>query len=478
MTESSARCVIGRYENRFGGDRAGRTGGKECQGVEKLGGEHTGESGSVRQVLGASLVGTVVEWYDFFVYTTAAALIFGQLFFPEQTPLIGTLLAFGTYAIGFLARPVGGVFCGHYGDRIGRKSMLVLTLLVMGVATFLIGLLPTYATVGVWAPILLVALRFLQGFAVGGEWGGATLMAVEYAPEGKRGLYGGFPGMGIPLGLVLATAVFSFFAAISGDGFVTWGWRGPFLLSIVLVGVGLFIRLRILETPAFRQMQESGGESRMPIVEVLTDYWRSILLTMGAFFLVNGGFYLVITFMLTYGTETVGVDRGVMLTGNLIAAGVETVAIGVFAALSDYVGRRPIYLSAAVFLGLFAFPMFWMVNTGNAVVIWLALSIATASLGAMYGPMGAFFCEMFDTKVRYSGASLGYQLASVFAGGLAPFVSVALLARFGYAAVALYLISMAIITVVAVYLATETYRRDLYSEEVEGAAATGAPVSS
>lgn len=440
--------------------------------MEKLGGEHTGESGSVRQVLGASLVGTVVEWYDFFVYTTAAALIFGQLFFPEQTPLMGTLLAFGTYAIGFLARPVGGVFCGHYGDRIGRKSMLVLTLLVMGVATFLIGLLPTYSTVGVWAPILLVALRFLQGFAVGGEWGGATLMAVEYAPEGKRGLYGGFPGMGIPLGLVLATAVFSFFAAISGDGFTTWGWRGPFLLSIVLVGVGLFIRLRILETPAFRRMQESGGESRMPIVEVLTGYWRSILLTMGAFFLVNGGFYLVITFMLTYGTETVGVDRGVMLTGNLIAAGVETVAIGVFAALSDRVGRRPIYLSAAVFLGLFAFPMFWMVNTGNAVVIWLALSIATASLGAMYGPMGAFFCEMFDTKVRYSGASLGYQLASVFAGGLAPFISVALLARFGYAAVALYLIAMAVITVVAVYLATETYRRDLYSEEIEGAAAT------
>ena len=442
--------------------------------MERLGGEDRGDSTSVRQVLAASLIGTTIEWYDFFIFTTAAALVFGPLFFPEQTPLIGVLLAFGTYAVGFVARPVGGIAAGHYGDRIGRKSMLVMTLVVMGAATFLIGLLPTHAVIGVWAPILLVALRFLQGFAVGGEWGGATLMAVEYAPEGRRGLFGGFPGMGIPLGLVIATAVFSIFSSLPDEQFLAWGWRVPFLLSIVLVAVGLFIRLRILETPAFRQMQESGGASRLPIVEVITDYWRSILLTMGAFFLVNGGFYVVITFMLTYGTETVGVDRGVMLTGNIIAAGVEVVAIGVFAALSDYVGRRPIYLAAAVFLGLFTFPMFWMINTGSAPVIWLALSIATASLGAMYGPMGAFFCEMFDTKVRYTGASFGYQLASVFAGGFAPLISVALLARFGYVAVALYMIAMAVVTVVAVYLATETYRRDLYREEVEGQAATGA----
>ena len=442
--------------------------------MQRLGGENTGNSTSVKQVLAASLIGTTIEWYDFFIFTTAAALVFGQLFFPEQTPLMGTLLSFGTLAVGFFARPVGGIAAGHYGDKIGRKSMLVMTLVVMGVATFLIGLLPTHAVIGIWAPILLVALRFLQGFAVGGEWGGATLMAVEYAPEGRRGLFGGFPGMGIPLGLVIATAVFAVFSSLPDEQFLTWGWRVPFLLSILLVAVGLFIRLKILETPAFRQMQESGGESRLPIVEVVKDYWRSILLTMGAFFLVNGGFYVVITFMLTYGTETIGVERGVMLTGIMIAAGVEIVAIGVFAALSDYVGRRPIYISAAVFLGLFTFPMFWMINTGSAPVIWLALSIATASLGAMYGPMGAFFCEMFDTKVRYSGASFGYQLASVFAGGLAPFISVALLDRFGYVSVALYMIAMALITVVAVYLATETYRRDLYRDEIEGAAATGA----
>ena len=429
--------------------------------MEALGGEHTGERTSVRQVVTASLVGTTIEWYDFFIYGTAAALIFNQLFFPGSEPLAGTLLAFGTYAVGFAARPFGGIFCGHFGDKIGRKSMLVMTLIVMGIATFAIGLLPTHATIGVWAPLLLVALRFLQGFAVGGEWGGATLMAVEYAPPGRRGFYGAWPGMGIPAGLVLATAVFSIFQMLPEEQFLAWGWRAPFLLSIILVAVGLFIRLKILETPAFEQVRESGEVSNLPIVDVLQNYWRSILITMGAFFLLNGGFYIAITFMLTYGTQTVGVESSTMLTGVLIAACVQIVAIGFFGALSDRVGRRPVYLGGAIFLALFSFPLFWMVNTGNAVVIWLALTIAVASLGAMYGPMGAFFSELFDTKVRYSGASLGYQLASVFAGGLAPFIGVALLSRYGYTAVALYMIVMALVTIVAVYLATETYRRDL-----------------
>ena len=406
-------------------------------------------------------MGTTIEWYDFFIYGTAAALIFNQLFFPGSEPLAGTLLAFGTYAVGFAARPLGGIFCGHFGDKIGRKSMLVMTLIVMGLATFAIGLLPTYASIGVWAPLLLVALRFLQGFAVGGEWGGATLMAVEYAPPGRRGFYGAWPGMGIPAGLVLATAVFSIFQMLPEEQFLAWGWRAPFLISIVLVAVGLFIRLKIFETPAFEQARESGEVSNLPIVDVLQNYWRSILITMGAFFLLNGGFYIAITFMLTYGTQTVGVESSTMLTGVLIAACVQIVAIGFFGALSDRVGRRPVYLGGAIFLGLFSFPLFWMVNTGNAVVIWLALTIAVASLGAMYGPMGAFFSELFDTRVRYSGASLGYQLASVFAGGLAPFIGVALLSRYGYTAVALYMIGMAIVTIVAVYLATETYRRDL-----------------
>ena len=300
-----------------------------------------GERTSLRQVVAASLIGSVIEWYDFFIYGTAAALIFGQLFFPGSDPLIGTLYAFGTYAVGFVARPIGGVFCGHYGDKIGRKSMLVMTLLVMGVATALVGLLPTYESIGILAPILLVILRLLQGFAVGGEWGGATLMTVEYAPPGRRGFYGSWPGMGIPAGLVVATAVFTAFSSLPQEQFLSWGWRVPFLVSIVLVAVGLFVRLRILETPAFRQMQESGGGSQLPVVDVFRNHWKSLLLTMGAFFLLNGGFYVVVTFMLAYGTQTLGVDNSTMLTGVLIAGTVQIFAIGLFAALSDRVGAGP-----------------------------------------------------------------------------------------------------------------------------------------
>lgn len=429
--------------------------------MEQLGGERIGDRTSLQKVIAASLIGSVIEWYDFFIYGTAAALIFGQLFFPGSDPLIGTLYSFGTYAVGFIARPIGGVFFGHYGDKIGRKSMLVMTLIIMGVATTLVGLLPTYESIGIWAPILLVVLRFLQGFAVGGEWGGATLMAVEYAPPGRRGFFGSWPGMGIPAGLVVATAVFTVFSSLPPEQFLSWGWRVPFLVSIVLVAVGLFVRLKILETPAFQQMQESGGSSELPVVDVFRYHWRSLLLTMGAFFLLNGGFYVTVTFMLAYGTQNIGVDSGTMLTGVLIAGTVQIFAIGAFAALSDRVGRRPVYLGGAVFLLLFSFPLFWMVNTGVAPLIWLAMSIALVALGAMYGPSGAFFSELFSTRVRYSGASLGYQLASAVAGGFAPVIAVALLSAYGYPAVALYMIVMALITITAVYLATETYQRDI-----------------
>ena len=429
--------------------------------MEQLGGERIGDRTSLQKVIAASLIGSVIEWYDFFIYGTAAALIFGQLFFPGSDPLIGTLYSFGTYAVGFIARPIGGVFCGHYGDKIGRKSMLVMTLIVMGVATTLVGLLPTYESIGIWAPILLVVLRFLQGFAVGGEWGGATLMAVEYAPPGRRGFFGSWPGMGIPAGLVVATAVFTASSSLPPEQFLSWGWRVPFLLSIVLVAVGLFVRLKILETPAFQQMQESGGSSELPVVDVFRYHWRSLLLTMGAFFLLNGGFYVTVTFMLAYGTQNIGVGSGTMLTGVLIAGTVQIFAIGAFAALSDRVGRRPVYLGGAIFLLLFSFPLFWMVNTGVAPLIWLAMSIAIVALGAMYGPSGAFFSELFSTRVRYSGASLGYQLASAVAGGFAPVIAVALLSAYGYPAVALYMIVMALITITAVYLATETYQRDI-----------------
>ena len=441
--------------------------------MEQLGGERIGDRTSLQKVIAASLIGSVIEWYDFFIYGTAAALIFGQLFFPGSDPLIGTLYSFGTYAVGFIARPICGVFCGHYGDKIGRKSMLVMTLIVMGVATTLVGLLPTYESIGIWAPILLVVLRFLQGFAVGGEWGGATLMAVEYAPPGRRGFFGSWPGMGIPSGLVVATAIFTASSSLPPEQFLSWGWRVPFLVSIILVAVGLFVRLKILETPAFQQMQESGGSSELPVLDVFRYYWRSLLLTMGAFFLLNGGFYVTVTFMLAYGTQNIGVDSGTMLTGVLIAGTVQIFAIGAFAALSDRVGRRPVYLGGAVFLLLFSFPLFWMVNTGVAPLIWLAMSIAIVALGAMYGPSGAFFSELFSTRVRYSGASLGYQLASAVAGGFAPVIAVALLSAYGYPAVALYMIVMALITITAVYLATETYQRDISGSGADEEPVTG-----
>ena len=420
---------------------------------------------SLRKVVTASFIGTTIEWYDFFLYGTAAALVFNELFFPDAEPIIGTLAALATYAVGFAARPLGGIVFGHFGDRIGRKSMLVLSLLIMGLATFLIGCLPTHASIGVLAPVLLVVLRFAQGIGVGGEWGGAVLMSVEHAPKGKRGFFGSWPQMGVPAGLLLSTVAFTVMQNVTTEAqFMAWGWRIPFLISIVLVAVGLFIRLRIMESPAFQEIKDSGTESDKPLVDVVKTHRREVLTAMGMRIAENGTFYVITVFVLAYGEEALGLGKNTMLTGVIIAAALGLFTIPFYGWLSDRVGRKKLYMSGAVFSLLFAFPFFMLVDTKEPVLIWLAIVLGiNVGHDLMYGPQAAYFSELFGTRVRYTGASVGYQLASVFAGGFAPLISVALLAAADDKPtyVAIYTAVMALITVIATAFARETYRDDL-----------------
>ena len=415
----------------------------------------------MKKVATASFIGTALEGYDFLLYASAAALVFGQLFFPVvDDPVMQTLLAYSTFAVGFIARPIGGIIAGHYGDKIGRKPMLVLTLTVMGITTMLIGFLPTYAQIGIAAPILLTLLRFVQGLAYGGEWGGAVLMVIEYAPENRRGFWGSIPQAAVPFGFLLATAVLSISISISGDQFLVWGWRIPFILSILPVLVGLYIRMKIDETPEFQKIQKQSAAAQAPLVEAVTKYWKQIILATGVFVLVSGPYYIIISFMLSYATGTLGIDREVILTSVLIASAVQIFACIGFATLSDKVGRRPVMFGGGIFMLLYAFPMFWLVNTGDPLIIGIAMSLGLFGLGALYGPVAAFFAELFASNVRYTAASLGYQVGQIFGGGIAPFVSTGLLAMTGgaYWPVPVYMMVLTAIGLVSIWGLAETNR--------------------
>jgi MFS transporter, MHS family, shikimate and dehydroshikimate transport protein len=447
--------------------------------MDRIGGEDIGQRTSINQVALSGLIGATVEWYDFFLYGTAAALVFGQLFFPSSDPLVGTIAAFGSFAFGYLSRPIGAVVFGHYGDKIGRKTMLILTLLIMGIATFLIGLLPTYDTIGVWAPILLLVLRFFQGIGLGGEWGGAVLLAVEHSPRNKRGFYGSLIQIGAPAGLLLGTGAFLIVSNLPEEQFLSWGWRVPFLVSVLLIGVGLFIRLKILETPAFSQVKESGTEARMPMVEVFRDYPKNVLLTMGARLSEGQVFNIFAVFAITYATTQLELTRSTVLYGVLIGAAVECLTLPVFGAFADRFGRRPVYMGGAAFCALFAFPFFWLLDTENTVLIWLALALGFAiGHSAMWGPQASFFSEAFGTRVRYSGTSFVYQFSGIASSALTPLIATALLGWAGGSPwlVVVFVIVYAAISFISTYLARETYRDEISEVRADRQpAATGEP---
>ena len=421
---------------------------------------------SVRRVIVASLIGTSLEWYDFFVYGTAAALVFNKLFFPGFEPLVGTLLAFATYAVGFVARPLGGVVFGHYGDKLGRKQVLVVTLLLMGVATFAIGLMPTYATIGVWAPVILVALRFIQGIGLGGEWGGAVLMTLESGNSKRRGLNASWPQVGVPIGLLLANGVLSLMGAVTSDtAFQSWGWRIPFLLSGLLVIIGLWVRLTIAESPLFREVEESQSKVRAPIVDVLRNYPMRVLVAVGARVGVDVAFYSFVLFITTYVATYLKLPESYALNAVLIAAACQVVLIPWFGALSDRFGRRPVYLFGTIGAAVWIFVFFAMLDTKSAALIILATVVALFFHAAMYGPQSSFIAEMFPTKVRYSGASMGYQLAGILGGALAPIISVALLDKYDTSVVvSVYVVLTLLVSAVCVLAAPETSRIDLHAE--------------
>jgi MHS family shikimate/dehydroshikimate transporter-like MFS transporter len=413
----------------------------------------------------AGVVGTIIEWYDFLIYGTAAALVFNKLFFPTIDPTAGTLAALATYAVGFLARPLGGALFGHFGDRIGRKSMLMLTMMVMGAGTFLIGLLPTYNQIGIWAPILLIVLRFIQGLGLGGEWGGASLMVLEHAPANRRGFYGSLVQVGFPLGLVTSSGIFALVTKMPEAEFLAWGWRIPFLISIVLVGLGAFIRYRIPETPVFEAIKAKNDISANPFVEVVFKNPRPFLVALGLKLSEVSWVYMLTVFVVVYATTKLALPRTLMLDAILYAALVEVITIPLFGYLSDKIGRRPFYFMGVAFTVLFAFPLFWMLDMKSPGIVILAVVIAlNFGHGLMFAPESTYFPELFGARVRYSGASFGFQASAAIGGGFAPIIAAALVGYMGgTAGVSIMLILLAGITFVATLFAHETKDKPLLS---------------
>jgi len=442
---------------------------------------------NMRKVAGTALAGTSIEWYDFFIYGTAAALIFPTAFFPADMPATVALIAsFSTFAVGFIARPLGGIIFGHYGDRVGRKQTLVVALLIMGGGTTLIGLLPTYETIGIFAPLLLVLLRFIQGLAIGGQWGGAMLLVTESAPSNRRGYYGAFAQAGAPMGVILANLAFlAIGATMSDDAFLSWGWRLPFLASVILIGISMYVQLHLEETPAFKELEaiklrkRAEGSikavsevvdpsevnlDRSPILEALRIYPKRIALAAGAFISIQVTFYILIAFVVAYGTNEsgLGLPRSTMLSAVLIASVVQLAVQFQAASYSDRHGRRGVYLAGAALLGVWAFALFPLIDTGNFFLIVIAISGGLSFMAMQYGPQAAFYTELFSTQVRYSGASLGYQIGAILGGAFAPTIAVLLWKEFGIVYVSVYIAIAALVTIGSVYWLTETSGKDIH----------------
>ncbi len=423
-------------------------------------------SAQLRKAVIASTVGTAIEWYDFFIYGTMAGLVFGKLYFPHESALAGTLAAFGTYFIGFVGRPIGAAIFGHYGDRIGRKATLIATLLCMGLATFAIAFVPTYESIGIWGAVLLTVLRAIQGIGVGGEWGGSVLLAMEWSrTHGQRGLVASWPQFGVPCGLLLSTAAVAVFSAWSGDEFLTWGWRVPFALSIILVGIGLWIRLGILETPVFQQLLDTNKIEKAPITEVIKKQPKEIILSALLRLSEQAPFYVFTAFIYAYAIGTLHLSRNLILGAVTVAACVSFFTIPIAGHLSDKIGRKNMYLIGVVTMGLFGFLYFGMVDTAAPALVFIAIVLSLIPHDLQYGPQAALIAESFTPRLRYSGSSLGYQLASIIAGGPAPIIATALFAAYhtGYA-IAGYILVLAVVSFIAAAMMPDYTGKDISAE--------------